>query len=107
MASIALSSTMAAPLIDPTSGLYRPPMVVTISPAQATGGVADLEDSTAHICYSVQRAGNAADVNRGDYREHKPWEWFRKVAAGEVEGKGGQAREGWRQFVSRHVSDAW
>ena len=34
-------------------------------------------------------------------------EWVRLVGPGEVEGKGRQAREGWRQFVSRHVLDAW
>jgi hypothetical protein len=58
---------LAPPFIDPTSGIYRPPLVVTISAAPADGAFGD--DSTVdsswhgHLYYAVQRAATAADVS--------------------------------------------
>ena len=50
--------------------------------------------------------GNAVSIERGDYRERKPWEWIWRVAAGLVSGKGRSENHplSWSAYVRAFIA---
>lgn len=50
--------------------------------------------------------GNPVSLERGDYRERKPWEWIWRVAAGLVAGKGRSSERplSWSAYVNAFIA---